>query len=108
MLAEMIACILLLLFTAPSRFGAFENEEVWKSSFLEAISCEPIQEIGEWCEWSEWSSCDYRTCTRKRRRLCACPKPADFNKSACPAVLPQDDIRVGNVGREFLIFFPIT
>ncbi|KAM7537823.1 hypothetical protein Aperf_G00000064371 [Anoplocephala perfoliata] len=91
----MIACMLLLS-TAPSRSDTYEHEEIWRSSFLEAISCEPIPEIGEWCEWSEWSSCDYRTCTRKRRRLCACPKPADFRKNACPAVLPQDDIRVGN------------
>ncbi|KAM3181278.1 hypothetical protein ACTXT7_014678, partial [Hymenolepis weldensis] len=63
---------------------------------LTAIPCEATPVVGEWCEWQEWGPCEYTTCTRKRRRACACPKPENFSAGACPTVLPQDDIRVGN------------
>lgn len=77
--------------------NAFENEHIWRSSFIENVACEAIPVMGDWCEWEEWGACDYTTCTRKRRRVCACPKPDNFSSAACPTVLPQDDIVIDNV-----------
>ncbi|VUZ40944.1 unnamed protein product, partial [Hymenolepis diminuta] len=86
----------IVLIVLPFVSSYFKYEEIWNSSFVEAIPCEAIPVVGEWCEWQEWGPCEYTTCTRKRRRACACPKPENFSAGACPTVLPQDDIRVEN------------
>ncbi|KAL5110988.1 hypothetical protein TcWFU_009873 [Taenia crassiceps] len=73
-----------------------DNEALWSSSYLQLESCEPRREMGEWCEWGEWEPCEFSTCTRTRRRVCACPTPANWESGACTTVLPQDDIRIGD------------
>ena len=73
------------------------NLGLWSSSFLHLESCERTKQQGEWCEWLEWGACEITTCTRIRRRICACPQPDDWNSTACSTILPQDDMRIGNV-----------
>ncbi|KAL5962467.1 hypothetical protein TSMEX_009795 [Taenia solium] len=83
----------LLVFRLALLVDHIDNEALWSSSYLQLESCEPRRQMGEWCEWGEWEPCESSTCTRSRRRVCACPTPANWKSGACDTVLPQDDIR---------------
>nr|CDS30057.1 phd finger protein 10 [Hymenolepis microstoma] len=87
---------LIVLIILPFVSSKFENENIWNSSFIEAVPCEANPIVGGWCEWSEWGRCDFSTCTRKRVRTCACPSPENLTGGLCPTDLPQDDIRVSD------------